>query len=113
LVPRIALTVRQQLSVPEVGVRLRQLGVHLAEVPEAPVDEDSDPCTWEHEVGPNTAPTAHAPIDEEPSPSAVQFTTQGEFRRSVSSTEASHVPPTSIVCFPLLHAPILAKYSMS
>lgn len=113
MVPRIALTVRQQLSVPEVGVRLRQLGVHLAEVPEAPVDEDSDPRTWEHEVGSNAAPTAHWPVDEEPSPSAVQLTAQGEFGRCVSPTEASHVPPTSIVCFPVLHGPILAKYSMS
>jgi hypothetical protein len=108
LVPRIALTVRQQLSVPQLGVRLRQLGVLLAEVPKAPVDEDSDPCTWEHEVGSNAAPTAHWPVDEEPSPSAVQLTTQGEFGRCVSPTEAAHVPPARVVCFPGLHAPILA-----
>jgi len=84
------------------------VSVLLAEVPEAPVDEDRDPCTWKHEVGPNAALTAHAPIDEEPSPSAVQLTTQGEFGRGVPSTEAGHVPPTSVVCFPGLHAPMLA-----
>jgi len=84
------------------------VGVLLADVPEAPVDEDRDPCTWKHEVGPNAALTAHAPIDEEPSPSAVQFTAQRELGRSVPATEAGHVPPTSVVCFPGLHAPMLA-----
>lgn len=43
----------------------------------------------------------------------MQLAAQRELRRSIPPTEASHVPPTSIIWFPLLHAPILNKYSMS
>jgi len=71
LVPGVALPVRQELPSPELGVRLRELHVFLAVVPEAAVDEDRATGAWEHEVGTDAAAAAHLPVDEEAAASAM------------------------------------------
>lgn len=104
LVPRVALPVREELPSPEVGVRLREMGVLLAVVPEAAVDEDRDPGAGEHEVGADAAPAAHRSVDEEPAAAAVELAAHCELGRGVPSAEAGHVAAACVVGFPVLHA---------
>jgi len=56
VVPSIPLPICQELRPPQSGVRLRQVRVLLAEVPEAAVDEDRHAGPREDQVGPRPCP---------------------------------------------------------
>jgi hypothetical protein len=111
LVLCVPLTIGEQLPTPELSVRLRQVGVLLAVVSEASVDEDGDTCSREHEVRPHPAPGADLTVHEEPPSPPVQLSAQRQLGRRVAPTDASHVPSPSVVRFPNLHAPILVGRS--
>jgi len=111
LVPCVALPVREELPSPQLGVRLRQLHVFLAVVPEAAVDEDRDPGAGEHEVGADAAAAAHLPVDEEAAAAAVQLAAECEFGCGVTAAEAGHVAAAGVVGFPLFHRATVARAS--
>ena len=103
LILRISLAVGEQLAPPELRVRLREVGVLLAVVPEASVDEDSDPGAWEHQIRTHSAQSTDSPIDEEASSPAVELASDGELGLSVPAAEPRHVSSAPVVRFPVLH----------
>lgn len=108
---RIALTVGQQLPAPEVGIGLREVGVLLAVVPEAAIDEHRDPGAREDEVRPYPTTRAHPPVDEEATPTSVQFAAYSQLGRRVATTESGHVTSPRVIGFPVLHCRNLGRRS--
>lgn len=100
---RITLTVGQQLPPPERGVRFGEVGVLIAVVPEAAIDEHCDPGARENEVRPYPTLRAHAPVDEEATPTTVQLAAHSELGRGVPAAETGHVSSPRVIRFPVLH----------
>jgi hypothetical protein len=86
----VALHVARELRDPVVGVRLRQVQVLRAAVPEAPVDEDGDALAGEGDVC--TAPRLldHAVVDAIPHSLRVKELPNSQLRPRVAPSVRSH-----------------------
>lgn len=103
----IALTVGEELRSPALGIRLRQVRVLFADVPEAPVDEDGHARTREHQISAASRPVTDASVDEEPPSAGVERSADRQLGRGVTSPEACHQASAFRCCFPMLHASTL------
>lgn len=95
----VAHNVSLELRSPVAGVRLRCRRVFRAAVPEAPVDEDCDAPSGEHDVGTSTS-AEWSVVDPVAQPGGVEQSAHCELRRGIPPAVRHHGAPRSLARCP-------------